>query len=64
MGNRGAGIGSYGTVYDHISLRLLLLIWNVDGSNSDITNYLTTTNFMYAVCGLNNASQCKQDLKM
>jgi hypothetical protein len=29
-----------------------------------ITNYLTTINFMYAVCGLNDTSQCKRDLKM
>jgi len=41
----------YETSFDGINLQLQPMVWNAKESNSSVSNFLVTTNFMYAVCG-------------
>lgn len=50
----------YETSFDDINLQLQSVVWNAEESNSSISNFLVTTNFMYAVCGLDILSTLTQ----
>lgn len=54
----------YETSFDDINLQLQSLVWNAEESNSSVSNFLVTTNFMYVVCGFDSTIDIDSNMNM
>ena len=51
VGEKTGIYARYETSFDGINLQLQPIVWNAEESNSSVSDFLVTTNFMYSVCG-------------